>query len=122
MDIAQLKAAAEAGRRFTHEIDGRKFQLVTPTQFAANLIAEENKAFSRTQRGLVLDALRGWTNVTTWDLGLPHDAVPSEPLPYTAETAELLLDERPDWEVLLCDVVAARVQERRKRFEELAGN
>ena len=122
MEFDDIKAAAERSRRFVHEIDGRRFELITPTQFAVNLISEERRTFARVQRQLVLGALRGWTNVSTDDLRLPDLDLPREPLVYSAEMAEILLNERPDWEDALADVVSARVKERRERLEAASGN
>ena len=122
MEVDAIKAAAERARRFAHEIDGRRFDLVTPTQFAVNLISEERRTFARVQRHVVLAALRGWSNVTTDDLRLAELEVPREPLVFSAEMAEILLNERPDWEDALADVVSQRVKERRERLEAASGN
>jgi hypothetical protein len=122
MELDDIKAAAEKARRFAHEIDGRRFELVTPTQFAVNLISEERRTFARVQRHLVLAALRGWSNVTTDDLRLPDLDLPREPLVYSPEMAEILCNERPDWEDALADVISKRVEARRTRLEAAAGN
>jgi hypothetical protein len=122
MEFNDIKAAAERSRRFTHEIDGRRFDLVTPTQFAVNLISEERRTFAKVQRQVVLAALRGWANVTTDDLRLPDLELPREPIVFSVEMAEILLNERPDWEDKLADVVSQRVKERRERLEAASGN
>lgn len=120
MDLGVLRAAAEKARRFTHELEGRTFELVLPTQFAIDCLGAEHKPFPRFQRRLVLEALRGWSGLRTTDLGAPE--LPDEPLPFSAETAELLLDERGDWEEKLCDAIAARSKARRETIEAARGN
>lgn len=122
MEFAELKAAAERARRFTHEIDGRRFELVTPTQFAVDVLTEDKRTLSRVSRAVLLAALRGWSNVTTDDLNLAAGEVTREPLVYSAEAAELLLDERPDWQIDLVEAVSIKVKERRERFEASQGN
>lgn len=120
MQDAELKAAAERARRFTHEIDGRRFELVTPTQFAVQRIIEDARTPGRTQRAIVLGALRGWSNLSTSDLRVAEINV--EPLIYSADAAVLLLDERPDWEEALADVISGDVARRRKALEAAQGN
>ncbi len=122
MDLEQLKAAAERARRFSHELGGRRFDLVTPSQFAVNLISEEKRTFTRVQRQVVLAALRGWSGVVAEDLRLPELELAAEPLPFSPEMAEVLLNERPDWEEALADAVSKRVEARRKQLEAAAGN
>ena len=122
MDLAEIKAAVERTRRFTHEIDGRQFNLVTPTQFEADVIMEEAQIVARTKRRIVATALRGWMHLALTDLQVPDAALPGEPLVYSPEMAELLLDARSDWENELFTVIGARVQERRNFLEGQKGN
>lgn len=120
MELAQLRAATEKGRRFSHELDGCTFELVLPTQFAIECMGLEHKPFPRFQRRFVLESLRGWSGVRTAHLAAPE--LPDEPLPYSAENAVLLLDERSDWEEKLCDELAARSKARREAIEAARGN
>jgi len=112
MNLDEIRAASERARRFTLEIDGRRFDCVTPTQFEADIITQEQRTFARVQRALVLAALRGWTEVTEADLRLPD--ADGAPLPYTREMAAVLLDERNDWEVRIADELSNRVRARRE--------
>lgn len=121
MDTAQLRAAVEQARRFTHEAAGGRFVLVLPTQFAIDCIAAELKAFPRMQRKLVTAALRGWDGISTALLGTLEGVQP-EPLAYTEANVELLFDERPDIEAALMDAIGARVSARREALEAAQGN
>lgn len=122
MDLQELTRAAERARRFSHELGGRTFDLVLPTQFAVDCIGQEARlVYARVMRGTVLAALRGW-NVRTTDLRLPPEEVADEPLAYSREAAELLFGERPDWEQALMDEIARRHAERSAQLEAAKGN
>lgn len=119
METKELQAAVEKSRRFTHELEGKTFELVLPTQYAAAVIRSETASAAEFQRRLVLSALRDWSNVRAADV-VPEAG--SSPLPYSAAPAGLLFDERPDWEEALADVIVERMAARRKREDAALGN
>jgi hypothetical protein len=121
MDANALRAAIEKSRRFSHEIDGRTFDLVLPTQFAIDCLASDFKAPTRFVRKLVLTALRGWSAVRTSDLKAGAD-IPDEPLPFDETNAEILFNERPDWQNKIADDIAARSAKRVADLEAARGN
>jgi len=122
VEFIDIKAAIERPRRFSHEIDGRVFDLIVPTQFAADLALEEARTNTRIKRRVVSEALRGWMHLTLADLKVPDAALPAEPLVYSPEMVELLLDARPDIEWDLFAELGRRVGERRKYLEDQKGN
>lgn len=119
METRELQAAVEKSRRFTHEVDGKTFDCVLPTQYAAQVIRGETKTATHFQRRLVLAALRDWSNVRASDV-VPEAG--SSPLPYTEAAAELFFGERPDVEEGLADAIVDRMAARRKREDAALGN
>jgi len=130
MDAASLRARIEAGLTFQHQVDGHKFTLVLPARQRHDQIVREAMGgdFSQTPASigryrvaLVQECLRGWEGPRVGDLWPEHEEAAS-PLPFGADTAALVIDERTDWHDALYVELSRRINARAEALKVDAGN
>jgi hypothetical protein len=130
VNAADLRARIEAGLTFRHQVDGHTFVLVLPTRQRHDQIVRESMGNSfattpathgRFRVALVAECLRGWEGPRVRDLWPEHE-VGNAPLPYGADTAQLLIDERTDWHDALYAEITRRVELRAEALRADAGN
>lgn len=130
MDAASLRARIQAGLTFRHQVGDYAFTLVLPTRQRHDQIVREsvgvtflNSAASlgRYRVALVQECLRGWEGVRVRDIW-PEGDETSAPLPYGADTAQLLIEERTDWVDLLYDELVRRIEARAAALKADRGN
>ncbi len=117
IDLADLRMRAQRVREFTHQEGDVTFQLRHPNRF------ESERLWSRHRddvvggmRELVAVSLLGWDGVLVRD-ALPESKHGDDPLPFSAEAVELVLDERTDWIQAIGQAIALRMSARRESVE-----
>lgn len=121
MDVSAFKAQLEAARRIeTDEIAGARFTLQLPTEHAFRRLVEANRDAhgqlleAQAFRALLDTSLVAWAGVTWRHLDPDGDA---QPMPFDAETRQLLLEHRQDIADRLMLAIGARMAERRAKRE-----
>ncbi len=125
MDFNALKAQLDAARRFETAIGPATYRLKLPTEHAWACMLEhhrdaagrllENRAF----REVLNTALEGWDGVRTIDV---HPDAADEPLPFSAEAREALLDVNVDVADQLTIAMGLKLRERREKREAARKN
>lgn len=125
MDLAQLRAALDAARRFTAEAAGATFELQLPTDHAWRVTLERHRGDdgrlleAQAFRALLEQSVTGWSGVSA-ALFTPDGG--DAPVPHSAEALALLLEHRQDIADALTLAMGAQVAARRKAREQLAKN
>ena len=128
MDLAELKARAQAARQFTVPIGECVFSLRTPTRLELREALLRHSIDPRDQSALQMAVLQsyllhgflvGWTGVR--DADVVPDAG-TAPLPWSPDAVPLLLDARPDWGDTLGAALMDAVHQRATRIEADAKN
>lgn len=124
-ELAELRRLAEAARTVEHTVGVMRFTLRLPTPHEITLAAARVPAVPRaelvlrTARPLVAQAIIAWEGVRESDLA---PSAPEEPLPASAEAAELLFDARPDVYDDLRELLFERISLRHSQIEGDAKN
>ena len=128
MDLAELKARAQAARQFDVAIGECSFTLRAPTRLELRQALLRHDIDPRTQSALQLAVLQryllhaflvGWMGVRESDV-LPDAG--SAPLPWSADAVPLLLDAQPDWADELGGALMTAVHDRAERAQAEAKN
>lgn len=128
MDAADIRAAAQRAREFTHAIGERVFTLRAPTRTelretirAHGLMsaAGDVMALPLLNHYLLLRGLVGWVGVRLCDLGFSADTAP---LPWSADAVAVLLDAQPEWADQMGAALLTRSQQRTAAAEADAKN
>jgi hypothetical protein len=128
MDLDNLRRRAVAARRFDVPIDGVVVTLEIPTRHAsklaysrAGMVEGDNSATTmiRWTRAVLVMAVAGWSGVTERHV-LPDGG--DEPVPFSADAVDLVLDARPEWEEALAAAVLDRLAQRRAIEDTAAKN
>jgi|SRR4029453_9374778 hypothetical protein len=118
MDISELKAKIAAARYKEVDINGSTYCLSIPHDHAWRCEIERHidKDMRVLQaaafRNILQMALTGWRNVKTTDL---EADLPEEPLAFSPEARELLLDHRQDIADTLARAIGEFIMEQRER-------
>ena len=117
IDLADLRMRALRVREFHAHAGEALFQLRFPNRFEAErLWSRHRDDMVAGMRELVAVSLIGWEGVLVRD-ALPESKQGDEPLPFSPEAVELLLDERTDWIQILSEKIAIRMSARRESVE-----
>src|SRR5262245_5882871 len=125
MDINELKAKIKSARYKEVDINGSTFCVSIPHDHAWRCEIERHvEADSRflravAYRGILNMALTGWRNVKTTDV---QPELPEEPLEFSPEARELLLDYRQDIADEITRVIGEYLVEQRERHEHQVKN
>jgi len=117
IDLADLRMRALRVREFAHQEGEVAFHLRHPNRFEAErLWSRHRDDMVAAMRELVAISLIGWSGVLVRD-ALPESKQGAEPLPFSAEAVEMVLDERTDWIQSLGQAIAMRMAARRESVE-----
>lgn len=117
IDLADLRMRAQRVREFSHPVGEAVFQLRHPNRFEAErLWGRHRDDIVGGMRELVAVSLIGWEGVLVRD-ALPESKQGAEPLPFSPDAVELVLDERTDWIQALGEAIAMRMSARRESVE-----
>jgi len=128
MDLAELKARAQAAREFQVSIGECSFTLRTPTRLelrevllrrGVDLTSSSPLILSLVQYYLLTSFLIGWTGPR--DSHVVPDAGDA-PLAWSVDAVPLLLDAQPEWADTLGAKLLASVSDRSDRIGEEAKN
>lgn len=128
MDLDNLRKRAAEARRFDVPIDGVVVTLEIPTRHAsklaysrAGMVEGDNSATTmiRWTRSVLLLSVVGWVGVAERHV-LPDGG--DEPVPFSADAVDLVLDARPEWEEELASAVLDRLAQRRAIEDTAAKN
>ena len=117
IDLADLRLRAQRAREFHFSVDDARFALRHPSRFEAERIWSRCRDdMVGAMHDLVVASLIGWEGVLVRD-ALAEAKNGAEPLPFSTEAAELLLEERTDWLNGLGTAVVARMKARHDAIE-----
>lgn len=117
IDLADLRLRAQRVREFSVGIEGRSFFLRFPSRFEAERISAKNAGdMVAIMYDYVVTSLHGWEGVTVGD-ALPEAKNAEDALPYSAEAARWVMEERTDWVAHLGGMIVQRLVERQTRIE-----
>jgi hypothetical protein len=128
MDAADIRAAAQRAREFTHTIGERSFTLRAPTRTELRETIRAHGLMSASGdvlalpllcHYLLLRGLVGWAGVRVCDLGYSTDTAP---LPWSADAVQVLADAQPDWADAMGSALLAKSQARTAEAEADAKN
>src|SRR5262245_28820736 len=120
MDLAELKAKIAAARYKEVDINGSTYCLSIPHDHAWRCEIERHvdKDLRVLQaaafRAVLRMALTDWRNVKTTDI---QPDLPEEPLPFSTDARELLLDHRQDITDELTRVIGQYIIDQRERHQ-----
>lgn len=129
MEPAQLRALIEEGLTFEERIGEAVFRCVLPTRWQHQALGYEAyqsgdkfsmAVFGRYRFALVHRALRGWEGLRVMDIWPGGND--TTPLAYSADMAQLLLEERTDLLDGLYERIESRAKARELTLEEDRGN
>ncbi len=119
MEKDAIKAAVLKARTFKHEIQGRNFTIVLPTDHELQVAylkaggTQDISAWTVMTRRLLEDAIQGWSNVSVSDLAGDDDKAAE----FHVELVPLLLDAQSDWTVELSNELTTRIAMKREGVE-----
>lgn len=125
MDAKELAARVLESRRATLPVGGMSFAVVLPTDLAVRLAASRHRNADgvvmevAVVRELLADAITGWEGLTVGHV-LPEGG--EEPLPYSADNKQLLLESRQDIADELAVMLAEARAKRAQRLETARKN
>lgn len=117
-DLADLRLRAQRMREFTLHLDDQVVvQLRHPTRFELERLFVRHKGdMAGMLRQLTEMSLIGWQGVRVRD-AVPEAKNGDEPLEWSPEAAELLLDERTEWIDAIGTACVTRMTKRHERIE-----
>jgi len=129
MDLAELKAQAEAARTVQLSAGGHTFSVRLPTAHESLLSARrvglngnaDRAGLLLLQHDLLQQAITGWQGPRVGDV-LPGHAEAASPLIWAPGVPALLLDAAPHWAETLADQFTAAIASRRAALEADAKN
>ncbi len=119
MEKDAIKAAVLKARTFKHEIQGRNFTIVLPTDHELQVAylkaggTQDISAWTVMTRRLLEDAIQGWSNVSVSDLAGDDDKAAE----FHAELVPLLLDAHSEWTAELSNELTTRIAMKREGVE-----
>lgn len=117
IDLADLRLRSQRVREFTAEIEGRTFSLRFPNRFEAERISSKNAGdMVAIMYDYVVASVLTWENVLVGD-ALPEAKNAEDVLPYSADAARWVFEERTDWVAHLGQMIVQRLVERQTRIE-----
>jgi hypothetical protein len=132
IDLAQLKARAEAARRFDHAVGPASFSLVVPTRQELTVYAAQARAevpglagadvaslMALAAHPMLCKAVRGWSGLLERHLLADGS---EEPVPFDPGVMPLVIDAQPEWAAELVQEIYRRIGERKARIEAAAKN
>jgi len=125
MDFSSLKALLDAARSFEVEVDGARFKLMLPTDYACRVAIENHRnaagdvVGSKSAREILDAAVVGWDGVKTSHFSPEMDG---EAMPFSVPARTVLLDVRVDIADQLTNEIAERIEQRRARMEAARKN
>jgi hypothetical protein len=128
MELADIKRNALAARMVSVEVAPATFALTLPTNMQSSIAytqalrggSFDSAAQIRFQRGLLLDAVTGWSGVLLRHVLLDHQG--DDALDFELGAVELLMDAKPDWESQLISALLDGVAERKAKEDTAAKN
>lgn len=122
MSAAAIVAQLRAQRLQWHEVaPGVRVQLDTPSSLAMGRLAAGMQRADDTVIPIVAGLVRAWEGVTG-EMLLGAGVGGSDPVPATAELAELTLADRPEWLLLLATKALQQSNDAAKRARAASGN
>jgi hypothetical protein len=119
VSIDSIRAAIEAARKITVELEGATFEVLLPSDHAVRRVYESNldahhwPMETAISRALLDQAVVGWSRLTSRHI---HPNGSEEPVLFGAEARALLLDARQD----LADELTIALHKARKARREAA--
>ncbi len=120
MEKDAIKAAVLKARTFKHDIQGRNFTIVLPTDHELQVAylkaggTQYISAWTVMTRRLLEGAIQGWANVKVDDLAGDGDKTSAE---FHVELVPLLLDAHSDWTQELSSELTTRIAMKREGVE-----
>jgi len=125
MDFSSFKAQLDAARSFEVEVDGARFKLMLPTDYACRVAVEAHRnaagevVGAKSSREILDAAVVGWDGVKTSHFSPEMDG---EAMPFSIPARTVLLDVRVDIADRLTIAIAERLDQRRARMEAARKN
>ena len=120
MEKDAIKAAVLRQRTFKHEIEGRGFTVVLPTDHELQVVylqaggQQDLSAWTVMTRKLLETAITGWVNVTVDDIVGDGDKTTAD---FDKELVPLLLDAHTNWAAELSNELTTRIAMKRESLE-----